>query len=440
MSPTNTPRPLLGCIADDFTGATDLANMLVKSGMRSVQTIGVPPSAAQLEADAIVVALKSRTIAPADAIAQSLAALAWLREQGCRQFFFKYCSTFDSTDAGNIGPVAEALLDALGELRGEQRGFSIACPAFPENGRTVYRGHLFVGDALLNESGMQNHPLTPMRDANLVRVLQRQMRAKVGLIRYDTIAAGAAAVREAIGRLRADGVRLAIADALSDRDLHVLGEACADLPLVTGGSGIALGLPANFRRAGLLDERTDAAQLPRIEGYAAVLAGSASQATNEQVAAWRGEGAIARPSFRIDPLAVARGEPVVEQALAFARSHLPEPVLIYATATPEEVRSVQQALGVTEAGQLVEATLAAIAKGLREMGVRKFVVAGGETSGAVVQALDIKSLQIGAQIDPGVPATATIGTEPLGLALKSGNFGAVDFFAKALRQLEGGAR
>ncbi|NSX02290.1 3-oxo-tetronate kinase [Cupriavidus gilardii] len=456
MSQSNTPRPLLGCIADDFTGATDLANMLVKSGMRTVQTIGVPPSAAPLQADAIVVALKSRTIPAADAIAQSLAALAWLREQGCRQFFFKYCSTFDSTDAGNIGPVAEALLDALGQ----QPGFSIACPAFPENGRTVFRGHLFVGDALLNESGMQNHPLTPMRDANLVRVLQRQTTAKVGLIRYDTIAAGSAAVREAIAQLRVDGVRLAIADALSDRDLHVLGEACADLPLVTGGSGMALGLPANFRRAGLLAERTDAAQLPRIEGYAAVLAGSASQATNAQVAAWRGVGmnsgtnsgtssgtnpgpnspAHARPSFRIDPLAVARGEAVVEQALAFARSHLPEPVLIYATATPDEVRHVQQALGVTEAGQLVEATLAAIARGLREMGVRKFVVAGGETSGAVVQALEVKSLQIGAQIDPGVPATATIDAEPLGLALKSGNFGAVDFFSKALRQLEGGVQ
>lgn len=453
MSQSNTPRPLLGCIADDFTGATDLANMLVKSGMRTVQTIGVPPSAAPLQADAIVVALKSRTIPAAEAIAQSLAALAWLREQGCRQFFFKYCSTFDSTDAGNIGPVAEALLDALGQ----QPGFSIACPAFPENGRTVFRGHLFVGDALLSESGMQNHPLTPMRDANLVRVLQRQTTAKVGLIRYDTIAAGSAAVREAIAQLRVDGVRLAIADALSDRDLHVLGEACADLPLVTGGSGMALGLPANFRRAGLLAERTDAAQLPRIEGYAAVLAGSASQATNAQVAAWRGVGmnsgtnsgtssgtnsgpnspAHARPSFRIDPLAVARGEAVIEQALAFARSHLPEPVLIYATATPDAVRHVQQALGVTEAGQLVEATLAAIARGLREMGVRKFVVAGGETSGAVVQALEVKSLQIGAQIDPGVPATATIDAEPLGLALKSGNFGGVDFFSKALRQLEG---
>jgi len=426
-------RPLLGCIADDFTGATDLANMLVKSGMRTVQTIGVPADGAALDtmidADAIVVALKSRTIAAADAVAQSLAAYEWLRAQGCRQFFFKYCSTFDSTDAGNIGPVADALLDAAGG------DFAIACPAFPENGRTIFRGHLFVGDVLLNESGMEHHPLTPMKDANLVRVLQRQTTAKVGLIRYDTIAQGAAAVRARVDALRADGTRFAIADALSDHDLHVLGEACANLPLVTGGSGVALGLPENFRRAGLLPERDNAASLPRIDGLSAVLAGSASKATNAQVAAWR----ESRPSFRIDPLAASRGEPVVDDALAFARSHLPQPVLIYATTSPDEVKAVQQALGVEAAGHLVESTLAAIARGLRELGVRKFVVAGGETSGAVVQALDVKSLQIGAQIDPGVPATATIDAQPLGLALKSGNFGTVDFFDKALRALDGAA-
>ncbi|WP_175758985.1 3-oxo-tetronate kinase [Burkholderia ambifaria] len=426
-------RPLLGCIADDFTGATDLANMLVKSGMRTVQTIGVPADGAALDtmidADAIVVALKSRTIAAADAVAQSLAAYEWLRAQGCRQFFFKYCSTFDSTDAGNIGPVADALLDAAGG------DFAIACPAFPENGRTIFRGHLFVGDVPLNESGMEHHPLTPMKDANLVRVLQRQTAAKVGLIRYDTIAQGAAAVRARVDALRADGTRFAIADALSDHDLHVLGEACANLPLVTGGSGVALGLPENFRRAGLLPERDNAASLPRIDGLSAVLAGSASKATNAQVAAWR----ESRPSFRIDPLAASRGEPVVDDALAFARSHLPQPVLIYATTTPDEVKAVQQALGVEAAGHLVENTLAAIARGLRELGVRKFVVAGGETSGAVVQALDVKSLQIGAQIDPGVPATATIDVQPLGLALKSGNFGTVDFFDKALRALDGAA-
>jgi uncharacterized protein YgbK (DUF1537 family) len=443
----SSPRPLLGCIADDFTGATDLANMLVRGGMRTVQTIGVPASDEPLEADALVVALKSRTVPAADAVAQSLAALNWLRAQGCRQFFFKYCSTFDSTDAGNIGPVADALLDALagsdpgagstGERDASADAFTIACPAFPENGRTIYRGHLFVGDVLLNESGMENHPLTPMKDANLVRVLQRQTASKVGLVRYDRVAQGAATVRETFEALRHEGVRMAIADALSDTDLHTLGEACADLKLITGGSGIAIGLPANFRRAGLLTGTADAAQLPHVEGLSVVLAGSASKATNAQVAAWR----ESRPAFRIDPLAAARGEPVVEQALAFAREHFAnqQPVLIYATATPDEVKAVQRELGVEQAGHLVEETLAAIARGLRDLGVRKFVVAGGETSGAVVQALDVHTLRIGAQIDPGVPATATTGDEPLALALKSGNFGATDFLAKALRHLDGTA-
>jgi uncharacterized protein YgbK (DUF1537 family) len=439
---STTKRALLGCIADDFTGATDLANMLVRGGMRTVQTIGVPASSEALEADALVVALKSRTIAAADAIAQSLAALDWLRAQGCRQFFFKYCSTFDSTDAGNIGQVADALLDVLssegaGLTMGLTTGFTLACPAFPENGRTIFRGHLFVGDTLLNESGMENHPLTPMRDANLVRVLQRQTASKVGLVRYDAVAQGVSTVREAFDALRNQGVRMAIADAVSDADLYVLGEACADLALITGGSGIALGLPENFRRAGLLKEQTDAAQLPRIEGLSVVLAGSASKATNAQVAAWR----ETRPAFRIDPLAAARGEDVVAQALSFAQPHLDrrEPVLIYATATPDEVKAVQRELGVNQAGHLVESTLASIARGLHERGVRKFVVAGGETSGAVVQALDVRTLRIGAQIHPGVPATATTGAEPLALALKSGNFGSADFFDKALRHLDGAA-
>ena len=430
-------RALLGCIADDFTGATDLANMLVRGGMRTVQTIGVPTSNEAVEADALVVALKSRTIPAADAVAQSLAALDWLRAQGCRQFFFKYCSTFDSTDAGNIGQVTDALLDALRADTGAT-AFTIACPAFPENGRTIYRGHLFVGDTLLNESGMENHPLTPMRDANLVCVLQRQTGSKVGLVRYDAVAKGVSRVRESIDALRNDGVRMAIADAVSDEDLYILGEACADLALITGGSGVALGLPGNFRRAGLLAEQADAAQLPRVEGLSVVLAGSASKATNAQVAMWR----ETRSSFRIDPLAVARGEPVIEQALAFAHEHFDkaQPVLIYATATPDEVKAVQRELGVSEAGHLVETTLASIARGLRERGVRKFVVAGGETSGAVVQALGVHTLRIGAQIDPGVPATATTGAEPLALALKSGNFGSTDFFEKALRHLDGAAQ
>ncbi|MCY1400189.1 3-oxo-tetronate kinase [compost metagenome] len=428
---TSTARPLLGCIADDFTGATDLANMLVRGGMRTVQSIGIPSAeiAAGLDADAIVIALKSRTTPVADAVEQSLAALTWLREQGCEQIFFKYCSTFDSTAAGNIGQVSEALLAALGS------DFTLACPAFPENGRTIFRGHLFVQDQLLSESGMQHHPLTPMTDANLIRVLQSQTGLNVGLLRYDTIAQGAEQVRAKIAELRAQGVGMAIADALSDRDLYTLGTACADLPLLTGGSGLALGLPENFRRAGKLRD-LDASQLPSVLGGEVVMAGSASIATNGQVAAWLEAG---RPALRIDPLALAAGEPVVAQALAFAKDNK-ETVLIYATSSPDEVKTVQQKLGVERAGSLVENALGEIAQGLRQSGVRRFVIAGGETSGAVVQALGVQLLQIGAQIDPGVPATVSSTDEPLALALKSGNFGGRDFFSKALKQLAGGAQ
>jgi uncharacterized protein YgbK (DUF1537 family) len=423
-----TSKPLLGCIADDFTGATDLANMLVRGGMRTVQSIGIPSAevAAGLDADAIVIALKSRTVPAAEAVAQSLQALDWLRERGCEQIFFKYCSTFDSTAAGNIGQVSEALLAALGS------DFTLACPAFPENGRTIFRGHLFVQDQLLSESGMQHHPLTPMADANLVRVLQAQTRLPVGLLRYDNVAQGVDAVRARIAQLRADGVGMAIADAVSDADLHTLGAACADLPLLTGGSGLALGLPENFRRAGKL-RQLDAAAVPHVEGGEVVLAGSASQATNGQVAAWLEAG---RPALRIDPLALAAGAPVVAEALAFARD-AGQTVLIYATSAPNEVKAVQQRLGVERAGALVEQALGDIASGLREAGVRRFVVAGGETSGAVVQALGVQLLHIGAQIDPGVPATVSATAQPLALALKSGNFGGRDFFAKALKQLAG---
>jgi len=430
MIPSNA-RPLLGCIADDFTGATDLANMLVRGGMRTVQSIGIPGAddAEGLAADAIVIALKSRTLPVAEAIDESLAALTWLRERGCQQIFFKYCSTFDSTAAGNIGQVSEALLKAL------DSDFTLACPAFPENGRTIFRGHLFVQDQLLNESGMQHHPLTPMTDANLVRVLQAQTSLGVGLLRYDSVAQGVDAVRAKMAELRAQGVGMAIADALSDADLYTLGAACADLPLLTGGSGLALGLPDNFRRAGQLRD-FDVSTLPQVPGGEVVLAGSASIATNGQVAAWLEAG---RPALRIDPLALAAGEPVVARALAFARDTA-NTVLIYATNSADEVKAVQQQLGAGRAGALVENALGEIARGLREQGVRRFVIAGGETSGAVVKALEVTLLQIGAQIDPGVPATLSSGAEPLALALKSGNFGGRDFFAKALAQLAGGTR
>ena len=428
MSAAQTSRPVLGCIADDFTGATDLANMLVRAGMRTVQTIGIPQAgdeAIAADADAIVVALKSRTIPAADAVQQSLAALRWLRAQGCSRFFFKYCSTFDSTDAGNIGPVAEALMEELGT------DFTLACPAFPENGRTIFRGHLFVGDVLLNASGMEHHPLTPMRDPNLVPVLARQSRGKVGLLRYDAVMRGAQAARNQAQQLRADGVKLAIADAISNGDLIVLGEAFADLPLLTGGSGLALGLPAQYRRAGLITEHGNAAQLPAVADAAIVLSGSCSRATNAQVAHWR----ASRPAFQIDPLALAEGQPMVVEALDFVQRHAGQTVLVYATSAPEHVAQVQKTLGVERAGKLVEEALGRIARALHADGVRRFVVAGGETSGAVVQALDVRALRIGPQIDPGVPWTATIGDDPVALALKSGNFGTVDFFEKALAQL-----
>lgn len=421
-------RPLLGCIADDFTGATDLANNLVRAGMRTVQTIGLPDLAAPPpEADALVVALKSRTVPAEEAVAQSLAALRWLQGQGVQQVYFKYCSTFDSTPAGNIGPVTDALLD---HLHGPAQGFTIVCPAFPVNQRTVFKGHLFVGDLLLSDSPMRHHPLTPMTDANLVLVMQAQTRRRVGLVPHEVVAAGPAAVSARFAALQAEGVGVAVVDAVGDADLLSIGQALAGLPLVTGGSGIAIGLPQNWRRQGLLKEATVADGLPPFDGLGAVVSGSCSAATNAQVAAFRQAG---RPAFAVDPLAIAAGVDVAAQALAWAEPLLDAgPVLVFATAEPEAVQRVQAQLGAARAGAMVEAALARIARGLVERGVRRLVVAGGETSGAVVQALGVRQLWIGRQIDPGVPwtwAPTTLGT-PVHLALKSGNFGSPDFFLK----------
>jgi uncharacterized protein YgbK (DUF1537 family) len=421
---------LLGCIADDFTGGTDLAGMLVKAGMRTVQLIGVPDGPPPADVDAVVIALKSRTSPVDDAVAESLAALRWLRDAGCRQYYFKYCSTFDSTPRGNIGPVAEALMRAL------DTDFTIACPAFPANGRTIYQGYLFVGDVPLSESGMRNHPLTPMTDANLVRVLRQQAGRKVGLVDYATVSGGAEAIRARCAALREQGHGFAVVDALSNADLDAIGAACADLPLVTGGSGIALGLPQNFRRRGLLQAGVVADALPKTGGLRAVISGSCSVATQRQVEVMR----ASFPSFNVDPIRLARGEDVVSAALDWAGSRIGrEPVLIYATATPEAVKQVQAELGVEQAGNLVEIALASIALGLVRAGVGQMIVAGGETSGAVVKALGVKGLRIGPEIDPGVPWTSTLhddGTPPLALALKSGNFGSEDFFLKAWDKLQ----
>ena len=420
-------RPLLlGCIADDFTGATDLANNLVRAGMKVVQTIGVPRGPVE-GVDAVVVALKSRTIPSAEAVAQSLAALRWLREQGCGQFYFKVCSTFDSTPQGNIGPVAEALLQALGT------DFCCVTPAFPENARTVYQGYLFVGEVPLNESGMRNHPLTPMTDANLVRVMQAQSDGPVGLIPHAVVRAGSEAIRQRIAKLRADGVRFGIVDAVANEDLMALGAAIADAPLVVAGSGVAIGLPRNHG----LSPSPAAAALPPARGGQAIVSGSCSLATQQQVAEFQRSGGA---SYVIEPLQLSqRRDAVIAAVLEWAQPHLAQgPVLVYSTATPDAVRAVQQDLGVQQAGELVEQALAAIGRALVERGVRQLVVAGGETSGAVVQALGVQQMRIGPQIDPGVPwchAAATACETELHLALKSGNFGTPDFFRKSFERL-----
>jgi len=420
---------LLGAIADDFTGATDLCSMLVRGGMRTVQLIGVPAADDPVpDADAVVVALKSRTAPVRQAVEQSLAALHWLQRGGARQFFFKYCSTFDSTDQGNIGPVADALVAELGS------GFALACPAFPANARSVYQGYLFVGSVLLNESGMEHHPLTPMTDANLVRVLSRQTDGTVGLVPFATVEKGAGAIRDAMTALKEQGRRYAIVDAVSDAHLLAIGEAASSHALITGGSGVALGLPANFRRAGLLSER-DSSSLPPVAGHAAVLAGSCSRATLAQLGFARGHV----PVLALDPLATPDAAAMAAAALDWAATRLGDkPVVIAASAPPDQVAAIQARLGRDAAGALIEDTMARIAEGLVGLGVRRMVVAGGETSGSVVSRLGVRRLRIGAEIDPGVPWTLAEGAgSALLLALKSGNFGATDFFLKAFQVLEG---
>ena len=428
---------LLGCIADDFTGATDLANNLVRAGMRVVQTIGMPTSPLPPDCNAVVVALKSRTISPADAVKQSLQALAWLQTQKVQQVYFKYCSTFDSWYSGdvrgNIGPVTEALMDAL------SCPFTIATPAFPDNQRTVFKGHLFVGDVLLSESGMKNHPLTPMKDANLVTVLQAQCQRKVGLIDFKTVALGATAVTARIAELQAQGVQIAVVDALSNDDLHKLGPALKGMALVTAGSGVAIALPANWG----IKPSAASAQLPPGMGLKAIVSGSCSLATQGQVAHFLQHHP--QQAWQLDPLKWAHNTPVAELAapvLQWAQKHLPlGPVLVYSTADAEQVKVVQAQLGQAQAGERMEQVLAHIAQGLVAMGVAQLVVAGGETSGACVQALQVTQMHIGAQIDPGVPwchaHSPSAPASGLHLTLKSGNFGTSDFFSKAFQNLHG---
>jgi 3-dehydrotetronate 4-kinase len=412
-----------GAIADDITGASDLANTLVRGGLSTVLAIGVPDTD-QLDAGAVVIALKTRTIPAADAISQSLAAWRWLAAQGAHAVMVKYCSTFDSTAQGNIGPVTDAVLDASGGK------LSVVCPAFPTNKRTVYKGRLFVGDVPLDESSMRDHPLTPMRDASLVRLMAAQTPHKVGLIPWEIVANGKDALAAALDQAQAGGVRHAVVDAITDADLRVIAEAAWGRAMLTGGSGIALGVPALCREHG---GGRGSADFPSIAGPSFVVAGSCSAATMAQVAAFLAAGGAA---FQVDPLRLAEGGDVVGEARAWVRNHLGErPILVYSTARPEVLREIQARLGQEQAAALVEDALARITIEAVEAGARRLVVAGGETSGAVMHALGVRLLRIGPEIDPGVPWTVTLDTRPLALALKSGNFGGADFFTRAFTVL-----
>ncbi len=414
---------LLGCIADDFTGASDLANTLAKGGMATTQFVGVPGDPAPTSCEAGVVSLKSRTIPAADAVVQSLAALDWLLAQGCRQILFKYCSTFDSTPEGNIGPVAEALLERLG-------GIAVVCPVFPATGRTLFHGHLFVNGQLLSETGMRNHPLTPMSDPDIRRWLRLQTKGEVGLVAYPVVRQGAGEIRAALAQQADAGRRLIVTDAVVDDDLIALGEAIADHRLVTGGSGIALGLPANFRKAGLLSGK--GSTFTGASGKAAALSGSCSTQSLAQVEVF----AKTHPVLAILPDAVMDGSQTVESAFAWMMERVDAMPMAYSSADPQSVRAAQEKHGRDRVAEGIEHFIGRLAVTLANAGVSRLVVGGGETSGAVVTALGVTAFAIGPEIDPGVPALAVEGSA-LRLALKSGNFGAIDFYEKAARVLAG---
>jgi 3-dehydrotetronate 4-kinase len=419
--------PLLGCIADDFTGATDLANTLVSEGMRVIQVFGVPAQGLELpDSDALIVALKSRSIPAAEAVKLSLDSLAWLQEQGCERFLFKYCSTFDSTPEGNIGPVTSALMRALGTKN------TIACPAFPDNGRAVYQGHLFVYGKLLSESGMENHPLNPMTDSNLVRWLQRQTQDRVDLLPLNVVEQGAVALWEAMnGDDSEETESISVVDTINNIHLRDLGTALRDLPLLTGGSGVALGLPDAYRDSGLLPGLRGGTSFPDVQGKEAILAGSCSAMTLKQIEYMKERC----PSCQLLAEDLLSDSSLVEDVLRWAEPLLDNgPVLIYSSAQSEVIKAAQKE--TPDIGARFEKALAAVAQGLVSRGVRRLVVAGGESSGAVVTALEVTGIKIGPQIDPGVPWVETLGEHPLALALKSGNFGRENFFEKALNLLD----
>ncbi len=418
---------VMGCIADDFTGATDLAGLLARSGVQVSLRIGIPEEAPSDTAPFEVIALKSRTAPVAQAVDEARVALTWLKAAGASRFFWKYCSTFDSTPDGNIGPVAEALMADLGVDQ------TIYCPAFPENGRSIFMGNLFVGEQPLAESPMKNHPLTPMLDSNLLRLLQPQVRQPVGLANRLVVAQGPEVLRARLADLAAKGVAHVVVDAVANDDLYVIAEAARDMRLMTGGSAVAMPLPRLFIDDGLLAADAAKFEKPALSPGTIVLSGSCSAMTRAQVANYLDTGA---PAYRLDPMDLANDGP--EAALSWLEGQdLRKAPIVYATAEPASVKVAQAKLGVVRAGEIVEEALSALAVAARDQGAARFVVAGGETSGAVTKALGVDRLNVGPEIAPGVPwCFATSSNRQIAITLKSGNFGQEGFFVEAQRILE----
>lgn len=417
----------LGCIADDYTGASDLANMLTRCGLRTVQTIGVPADALALpEVDAVVVSLKSRSIEATKAVARSREADKWLRARGASHVLFKVCSTFDSTDAGNIGPVMDALRADSGDA------IVLVTPAFPGTARTVYQGNLFVGSVPLNESSLKDHPLNPMHDSNLVRVLARQSKSKVGLVDLATVAKGADAIRARLVELAKQGIAAVIIDSVFDPELETIGKVALDHRLSVGASGMGLGLARGLIASGRIKTAPSSTDQKAVGGPVACLAGSCSQATLAQIA----QAEKSMPVLHLHPEKIVTGGAEAERALAWAREHLGKgPILIASSSTPDQVAALQAKHGRDAAGHAIEQAMAAISEGLVEAGVRRLVIAGGETSGAVVDRLGIPAFLVGPEIAAGVPVLRCVGWSKgeAVTALKSGNFGGPDFFNDAIR-------
>ena len=417
----------LGCIADDFTGATDLASMLARSGVNVSLRIGVPLSTPENTAEIEVIALKTRSISASKAIEESLSALKWLKEAGAKKYFFKYCSTFDSTAEGNIGPVSEALMN---ELKVDQ---TIYCPAFPENGRSIYMGNLFVGQKLLSESSMKDHPLTPMNDSNLMRLLSAQVSRRVGLADQIVVNSGVNSLKEKLISLKENDVPHVIVDAVADTDLDTIASACQDMDFITGGSALAMPLAEFYKASGKISANDNSFMNKKLNTGSIILSGSCSEMTIIQVKNFIQRGAAA---FQLDPIDLA--ENGVKKVLDWLSSQdFTKNTIIYATSDPDTVKKVQAELGVDMAGKIVEQGLSECAIAARELGIKNFIIAGGETSGAITKALNVRQLDIGIEIAPGVPWTFSgKRNNQIALSLKSGNFGSEEFFTEALNKLE----